>query len=251
MGQGEEFGAAVRANGSGRLVQSRWAVRESRYGWLMVALTPLFIGLANGSMSSMAVFLEPLSSDLGWLRGQTSFGYLAGAVSVGLGGMAMGYLADRLPLRSVAIGGAASLGTALLLLSHTHSQAEFYLYYMLLGGLGASAFHAPLLANVGNWFERNKGLAIGITTSGIALGQASVIYGSRFLISLLGWRGAYVALGGAAWALLLPLALLMRKPVGAEAAARGPATQRASSAAEPPIAPALAVGWVSMAVIFC
>ena len=124
----------------------------SRYGWVMVALTPLFISLANSSLNSMAVFLKPLSADLGWQRGATASGYLAGTLAMGLGGIAMGYLADRLALRKVVLIGAITLGAALVFLAHLHSRLEFYAGYLLLGGLGASAFLAPLVANVGNWW---------------------------------------------------------------------------------------------------
>jgi MFS family permease len=221
------------------------------YGWVMVALTPLFIGLADGLLSSTSVFLKPLSADLGWLRGEMAFGYLAGTLAMGVGGIAMGFAADRFPLRRVAMVGAVALGGALLLLSRLHSLIEFYGYYVLLTGLGASAFFAPLVANVGNWFERNKGLAIGVTTAGEAVGEAGVIYGSRLLITWLDWRGAYLALGLIAWGLLLPLSPLIRKPARKSTADPAVGAPPPPAGAAPAVAPALVVGWISAAVIFC
>lgn len=223
-----------------------------RYGWVMVVLTPLFIGFANGGLNSMAVFLSPLASDLNWQRGQTAFGYLVGTLAVGLGGIAMGYMADRISLRKVVLVGAISLGAALMILANLHSRLEFYGGYLLLGSLGASAFLAPLVANVGNWFERGKGLAIGVTTAGMGLMNASIVYGTRFLITDLGWRGAYLTLGLLAWGMLLPMTILIRQPPReANRAAARLAQDGSATAAGPPIAPSLAVGWMGMAVIFC
>jgi MFS family permease len=228
------------------------AQTETRYGWVMVAVTPLFMALGAGALSSISVFLKPVTADLGWPRGDTAFAYLAGTMALGLGGIVMGYLADRISIRAVTAAGAFSLGAALLLLSRQRSLWEFYLYYCLLGGLGVGAFYAPLLANVGNWFERNKGLALGVTTAAVALGQGGVIYASRYLITALDWQGAYRILGFTFWAILLPLSLLVRNPP-VPAARLGGAAGLALPSGEcaPLIAPGLAVSWISLAVIFC
>jgi MFS family permease len=109
----------------------------------MVAVTAVFTGMGNGSLFTISVFLKPLIAELGWLRGSTAFGYTAGAISAGLGGIAMGYLSDRFSPRPVVLGGALCLGAAYLLLARQTALWQFYLFYCLLGGLGTGAFYAP------------------------------------------------------------------------------------------------------------
>jgi MFS family permease len=101
-----------------------------------------------------------------------------------------------------------------LLLASQSALWQFYLYYCLLGGFGVSALDAPLLANVGNWFDRNKGLALGLATAGRALGQGLVPFVSGLLISASGWREAYTTLGILSLVVLLPLAFFHKEPAG-------------------------------------
>jgi hypothetical protein len=46
---------------------------EPRYGWVMVAITFVSMGLQFGGMVSISVFLKPLIAEFGWTRGDTSF----------------------------------------------------------------------------------------------------------------------------------------------------------------------------------
>jgi MFS family permease len=129
---------------------------------------------------------------------------------------------------------------------------QFYLYYCILGGFGASTLDAPLLANVGHWFERHKGLALGLATAGRALGQGFVPFGAGLLIASLGWRSAYFTLGMVCLIGMLPLALLIRNPPGLQ---QPKATPRQSNETEHEqtysLPPKLAVTWLAGAGLFC
>lgn len=220
---------------------------ESRYGWLMVALTPLFMALGIGSLLCISVFLRPLEAEFGWARGVTSFAYLAGTVALGVGGIAMGYLADRVPMRRMLFLGALAMGLLSLALSRQTALWQLYAYYVLFGLLGSAAVFVPGMALVGSWFTRNRGLAIGCTTAAFALLQGVLPSIVRYLITDVGWRGAYTALGVFCLAVLVPLSWLMRRP--GEGAA-----QSAASAAAPrafALAPQVSTGFISVAVVFC
>lgn len=109
--------------------------------------------------------------------------------------------------------GVVTLGASQLLLSYVQSLWQLYLLYgVLVGGLSISAFYVPLVSNVGFWFDRNKGLAIGLTLGGQVAGAACVPYLARFLISTMGWRDTYLVLGLLAWVVLFPLIFLIRQP---------------------------------------
>ena len=71
------------------------AIPESRFAWLMLAVSVVIIGMAMGTLTSISVFLKPLVSEFGWLRGQTALAFTSGAIAMGLGGIVMGHLADR------------------------------------------------------------------------------------------------------------------------------------------------------------
>jgi MFS family permease len=178
--------------------------------------------------------------------------YLAGTFSLGLGGIVMGYLADRFSTRPVVLAGSICLGASSLLLANQSSLWEFYLYSCLMGGFGSAAIFSPLIVNVGNWFERNKGLAIGLTSAGHALGQGLFIYFARQLISNFGWRETYFILGVVTLLVLVPLAMLIRdpcrEPVTGEASGHcGEAIERVGNA----ISPRLLIAWLGVAAVLC
>jgi MFS family permease len=140
----------------------------------------------------------------------------------------------------------------MFLLASQSALWQFYLYYCILGGFGASALDAPLLANVGNWFNRNKGLALGLAMAGRALGQGFVPFGSGLLISSSGWREAYTTLGIVSLVVLLPLAYFIRNPPGLQEAKE--ASRKVSTSDQDrahPVPPKLAVAWLSGAGLFC
>jgi len=194
------------------MTRSLHSEREPRYGWVMVAVAFIFLGIGSGSFVSISVFLRPLTDELGWLRGEVTFAYLAGSISLGLGGIAMGHLADRYSTRWVVLSGVVVLGLSLLLLGRQESLWQFYVLYCLLGGLGAAAFQVPLLTNIGYWFDRRKGLALGTASAGLVLGNGAISFLARYLITAFGWRGAYTILGILSSTVLVPLVLLVRTP---------------------------------------
>ena len=92
----------------------------------------LIMGMGAGALISIATFLKPIIADFGWLRGETSLAYMAGAIAVGLGGIAMGYLSDRYSTRPVVIVGILCLGGSMFLLASQSALWQFYLYYCIL-----------------------------------------------------------------------------------------------------------------------
>jgi MFS family permease len=225
---------------------------ESRYAWLLVIVASVLMGMGAGALISISTFLKPISADFGWLRGETSLAYMAGAIAMGFGGIAMGHLSDRYSTRPVVVVGMLFLGGSLLLLATQSALWQFYLYYCILGGFGSSALDAPLLANVGNWFDRNKGLALGLALAVRALGQGLIPFAGGFLIASYGWRDAYTVLGVVCIVGMLPLTLIIRNPPGFREAKE--ASRQASASEQQaayPVPPKLIVAWLSGAALFC
>jgi predicted MFS family arabinose efflux permease len=220
-----------------------------RIAWLMVAACAAMVAMGFGAINNIAVFLMPLGIEFGWSRADLSLAYSIAGIGTGLGGIAMGHLADRLPIRRVILGGALVSGLAFLLLSRTASTHELYLYHGLLGLLGVGAVMAPLNSLAGLWLWRNPGLAIGIVSAGGALGQGLMPLLARQLVLSMGWRPAYAALGVLYLAVMLPLALWIRNP-SEQAAAPVPVTAAPSKRATD-VAPAWRLGWLCVAVTFC
>lgn len=221
---------------------------DPRTAWLMVAACALMVAMGFGAVVNIAVFLAPLGAEFGWARADLSLAYSIASIGTGIGGIAMGHFADRLPIRRVALCGALVPGIAFLLLSRIDSTSELYLIHALLGVLGVGAIMAPMNSLAGLWLARNPGLAIGIVSAGGALGQGLMPFLARHLVLVQGWRAAYVTLGVAYLLVMLPIALLLRDAPRAAPTAAGP---RPKAASYPNVSPTWKLGWLCVAVVFC
>ena len=223
-------------------------VLDAGYAWVMLAVGTVLIALNLGALSSLSVFLKPLSREFGWPRGSTALAYTTAAITIGLAGVFWGRLADRYGTRPVVLVGAVAQPAVLLLLSWLGSLSHFYGLYMALGGLGFAAVNVPIIANVGLWFSRRKGLALGILSSGGPLGQALVAFLAAHVIETHGWRVAYLTLAIVYALLAVPLALLVRTP---PLLGSGRTSTGAGDPAEPPLPAPTVVAWLSVAAVFC
>ena len=200
------------------------------YAWVVVGACTAMVAMAFGAIGTVAVFLEPLAAEFGWPRAEVSAAYSVATVATGLGGIAMGYFADRVPVRRVALFGALVPGLAFAFLAELQSALGLYVLHALMGLVGIGAIMAPLNSLASLWLARNPGLAIGIVSAGGAAGQGLVPYFARHLILTEGWRQAYLILGVLFIGVMVPLALLLRdappRPGVRPAATAGPSPTR-------------------------
>ena len=150
-------------------------------------------------------------------------------VGFGLGGIAMGKLADRRGVMLVVLIGAAGLGIGFVAAAYSNSLGMFVLVHgLLLGALGSSTTFAPLVADTSLWFVRRRGIAVAICASGNYLAGAVWPPIVQHFVEVVGWRQTYIGLGVFCVVTIPLLALWMRPRPPAEAA--GTATTRASGA---------------------
>lgn len=225
--------------------------KPENYGWVMVAVAATILAMGMGTLFSISVYLKPLSAEFGWARGETALAYSSAAFLVGLSGIATGALADRFSTRPIVLIGAVVMGGALVSLGFVESLWQLYAVYgPLLGAFGLATFMTPLITNVGFWFTRNRGMAIGTVIAGQSLGGAIIPPLARVLLSRFGWRASYMILGALAWAVVVPLALLVRDAPGA-AEAKAAARRAAGGAARPSISPTVLTAALSGGSILC
>jgi len=173
-----------------------------------------------GALALPSVFIRPLEAEFGWSRADLSLVYTLSTVGMALGGLFWGRLSDRLDGRILLTLGSAAMVAALGAFAFAQSLWHLYAASLLLGGLGFACLYAPVLSVTALWFERRRGLAMGIVTAGGALGQGVMPYTANLLIDSVGWRPAYAILAAAT---MVALGLLM------------PAVRRPPAATAPPV----------------
>ncbi|MDA7571968.1 MFS transporter [Porticoccaceae bacterium] len=160
-------------------------------------------------------FVGPVISEFGWSAPQFFLSYTVLMCSGLLTGPLIGYIAQRVGLRTVGIVGLIGHSLAYVVLSlNTGSLMLWYLSWALVAILGAGSLPIIWTGVLNNWFTKHRGKAIGITMAGTGLGAFLLPPIVEFLIANHGWRTAYRGIGLGALLISLPIvfALFKEKP---------------------------------------
>jgi MFS family permease len=190
----------------------------SRYRWVIVAAGGLLGCVAIGAMFSLPVFLRPISRDTGWSITGVSSAMTFGFLAMALGSTIWGNLSDRFGPRLIVLTGSAILAAALALTSRATSLIEFQLIFGVVVGGAAAAIFAPMMACVTGWFETHRGLAVSLVSAGMGMAPMTMSPLAARLISDHDWRTSFQILAALAAVVMIPVALLVRRPppVGSE-----------------------------------
>lgn len=178
-------------------------------GWRMVAVAFFVDFIAVGFFFySYGVFFKALAGEFGGARLDVSLGL---TVVNGVGALLapfLGQALDRYPIKYVIAAGTASMSLGFLLLSQITAQWQFYLILATLIGFGLNSMGGLATAKlVANWFDRRRGMALGVATMGISLSGVLMPVLSAVLIEALGWRGGFLVFGAFTALLVLPVTL--------------------------------------------
>jgi MFS family permease len=167
--------------------------------------------LTFGVNYSFGIFFTPLRAEFGWTKAVTSVAYSVLTFLAGFLGIFAGRFTDRFSAKAVCLSGGCFLGLGCMLLSQITSAWQFYLVYGLVVSAGIGGAWPSLTATVPKWFLRRRGLMIGIVASGTGLGTMIVPPVVSRLISIYGWRNAYIILGAFTLVLIVAAALFMKR----------------------------------------
>ena len=148
------------------MAPQRAASIESRASWTAACLTLGILSISYGSPLLVVVGLKPIQETLGTDRSVVA---LAGAlvwVGTGLGGIMMGWLADRIGIRSTVMIGAIMMAAGLAVSSIGSVWTLYVGHGLLIGLVGNGAIYAPLVVYVTRWFDRRRGSALALISSG-------------------------------------------------------------------------------------
>ena len=181
------------------------------YGWVVVASIIVCSFIMMGLNSSFGVFFKSLEGTFGLTRATTSAILSGRMIFSGVFAFLGGWAIDRYGSRIVFSIMGFFIGLSLILTGQATTVWQLFITYSLLLAVGAGASYVVITSTVLRWFDRKRGLALGIAGSGNGLGIAFVAPLSAFLIDSFEWRNALMILGGIAWLVMIPVAQLLRK----------------------------------------
>lgn len=189
------------------------------YGWVIAVACFLGSLAVFGLSYSFGVFADRLAADFAASRARVSTVFGVHTFVLYVGAPLAGGVVDRYGPRRTLLAGAAMLGVGLVGASRAGSLLSFGVAYGLMVALGLSIVYVVAYASVPRWFQRRRGTANGIATSGLGAGLLVVPPAASALLDVVGWRGAYLVLAVALVVLVLVVAaLFVRGPeaVGAD-----------------------------------
>lgn len=175
------------------------------YGWVVVAISFVTMGLAYGVRYIYPIFFVSLEEVFGWTRTQTYGSFSLKMLVYGVSGPLAGFLFDRYGPRKVFPLAALVLALGLVGCSQMTRLWHLYLFGGLIVPLGMIALglmsHNALLAN---WFVKRRGTVLGIATSGLGIGMLTLAPLSQWFIANFGFRWAYAILGIGVFIIIAP-----------------------------------------------
>lgn len=188
-------------------------------------------------MYVVSVVLPHIQTEFGVDRADASLPYSFIMIGFGLGGILMGWLADRYGTVVPVLIGATGLAAGYWLASLSQSLLVFSIIHgVLLGLLGSSATFTPLIADVSLWFTRRRGIAVAICASGNYLAGTVWPPIIQRWIEQDGWRSTYQTMSWVVLSLSFPLAmLLLRRAPALQAAAGAVGSAKPTRVSENPL----------------
>ncbi|MBA3479739.1 MAG: MFS transporter, partial [Lautropia sp.] len=219
------------------------AAADSPTAWFRLAASVALMILGGCGMYVVVVVLPTVQAEFGVARGDASLPYTLTMVGFGLGSLLMGRLADRFGVMVSMFLGVFCLSAGFILAGMSPNLLQFALIHgILIGMLGSSATFAPLIADTSLWFDRRRGIAVGICAAGNYIGGTLWPPVVQHFVESIGWRQTYFGIGVFCFVTMLPLALRLRQRPPALGAARPASTLESTPAVAVAAEPAVVLG---------
>jgi MFS family permease len=192
-------------------------------GWSVVLGAAIGIGLNPGVLAFyvMGALMQPIKDATGWTHAQIAFGpaLLTGVLIFTV--PVAGNLMDRNGVRKIVIPSQVALGLSLIALRFTDSLSHFYICYATMGIFGAGAVSIGQMRAICTWFNRRRGLAVGLAASGLGIGTMATPWITHAVLQHGDWRLVYAVLGCLVLLISVPATALLLRERAPQPAAEG------------------------------
>jgi MFS family permease len=186
---------------------------ETRSSWVVAVVVLAILALSFGAPWIIIVALKPIAAETEGLRSVPALANSLAWVGFGAGGIVMGYVAERVGVRWTVIFGALMIAAGLALSTGGETWQLYVGQGLLMGFLGIGGMNAPFYVYVSRWFDRRRGSALALISSGSYL--AGAIWPPIFerAIAYAGWRQTMLCYALVEIAAVVPLAaIFLRQP---------------------------------------
>ena len=208
--------AGLSTSGAGLVDTDTVAERSAQRSGRKTVAASVF-GLAVGpscmTILSFGAFVAPLEREFHWGIPAITFGASIISIMVMILSPIQGYLVDRFGGRRVILTSIPFFALSLCAMyGLPNNLTVFYLAWLVIPTCGIGIWPVSYLRTTAGWYDRNLGLALGISNAGIGVGTMLIPFLCAYLIGSYGWRETYLALGIIAFAAWPVSFFLLRDP---------------------------------------
>jgi len=143
------------------------------------------------AFGSLGLFMAPLRDEFGWDRAEISLALTVFTVVLAFCLPAAGRVVDRIGSKRVVVPSVVICGLCLAAIPMVSELWHLWAIFVVIGSLGAGANSLPYMLTISAWFDRRRGLAIGLAMAGAGFGYAYVPPLVQYMIDAFGWRSGY------------------------------------------------------------
>jgi MFS family permease len=182
---------------------------ETGRSWVIATLSLVALAFSFGSLWIGVVGLKAIAADAGGVRSVPAFATALAWFGSGIGGIAMGWLADRYGVRWTVMFGSVMIAIGLIISSFGQTWQLYLGHGLFMGLLGNAGLNAPLYIYVSRWFDRRRGSALALIASGQYISGAVWPPIFDHAIAAYGWRETMFVFALAEVLVILPIAIFM------------------------------------------
>src|SRR5436189_3336521 len=186
---------------------------ESRESWTVATVALVILTVSFGAPWIVIVALKEIAAETGGLRSVPALASSLAWVGLGAGGIAMGVVAERIGVRWTVIFGAIMILVGLALSAEGENWQLYVGQGLFMGFLGIGGMNAPFYVYVSRWFDRRRGSALALISSGVYM--AGAVWPPVFerAIAYAGWRATMLGFALLEIAIAVPFAIIfLRSP---------------------------------------
>jgi MFS family permease len=181
---------------------------ETRDSWVVASVALFIMMMAFGAAWITAVALKDIAAEAGGARSVPALASSLAWLGSGMGGILMGRIADRVGTRWTVISGSLMIGVGLSISTLGPPWPLWIGHGLFIGLIGLGGINAPLYVYVSRWFDRRRGSALALISSGSYL--AGAMWPPLFERAILGfgWRQTMLWYALAEIIVIVPLAAI-------------------------------------------
>jgi MFS family permease len=181
---------------------------ETRDSWVIASVALLVMMMAFGAAWITAIALKDIAAEVGGARSVPALASSLAWLGSGTGGIIMGRVADRIGTRWTVLFGSLMIGLGLAISTLGPPWPLWIGHGLFIGLIGLGGINAPLYIYVSHWFDRRRGSALALISSGSYVAGAMWPPLFERAIASLGWRETMLWYALAEIVVIVPLAAI-------------------------------------------